>query len=331
MTTETAPARRPVYVRVLRIAGVVLAVLLLAVLAIYVWPLRSDSLSARSVPALSYEQAQSRATAAVQRDTADATVTPDCRTQLLTHGKRTTKAVLLLHGYTDCPAQFDELAHRYYDAGYNVYLPRAPRQGVTDTKAHAGLHATELTGYADDALTVTTGLGEQVTVAGLSGGGVLATWVTEWRPDAVDHLLVLSPFYDPAASQAPAWQVKPLMVLYGFRVLPDHFNSHGFSYAALSQYLRIVRNFPEHPAKGKLASVAVVTSEGDTNIDLGEAVSVPRKLAGAAGLRAATFSIPASWNIGHDVVDPDGLGTHAAELEKDYIDLSEGRTVAAVN
>ena len=34
---------------------------------------------------------------------------PDCRFQLLTHGAKTARALILVHGYTTCPAQFQLL------------------------------------------------------------------------------------------------------------------------------------------------------------------------------------------------------------------------------
>ncbi|GAA2502170.1 alpha/beta fold hydrolase [Winogradskya humida] len=312
----------------LRILAAFVALIVLAIGAIYLWPLGSDRLTHADAATLSFPDAQARAAQEVTRDTGDATVQPECRTKALLHEKRTPKAVLMLHGYTDCPVQFGALAQLYYDRGYNVFVPRAPRHGVTDLNAHTGLHADELVDYADDALTVTTGLGDEVGVVGISGGGVLATWLADYRPDAVKHLLTLSPFYAPAASQAPSWQIKPLMVLYGNRLLPDHINSQGFSYAALSQYLRIARNYPKNPRNASLKSVAVVTSAGDTYINLARATEIPGDLATANGLKLAAYEIPRSFDVGHDTADPAGLGTHAAELQRAYLDLYEGRTPA---
>ncbi|WP_433650319.1 hypothetical protein ACQP2C_28310 [Micromonospora zamorensis] len=36
---------------------------------------------------------------------------------------RTGRAVLLLHGYTLAPDQYDELAEEFFDRGYNVWVP----------------------------------------------------------------------------------------------------------------------------------------------------------------------------------------------------------------
>ena len=41
-------------------------------------------------------------------------------------------AVLLFHGFTNCPQQFDELARRFHARGCNVYVPRIPHHGLKD-------------------------------------------------------------------------------------------------------------------------------------------------------------------------------------------------------
>ncbi|MCM4084302.1 hypothetical protein [Paractinoplanes hotanensis] len=303
--------------KLLRFGAALVLVVLMAVGAIYAWPLGLDEGAARPV---SFTEAQARVAQAVARDEADPAVTTGCRTRALVHPGRAAKAVLMLHGYTECPAQFSSLAQQYYDQGYNVFVPRAPRHGVTDPEAHAGLHADELLAYASESWDSAAGLGDEVGVVGISGGAVLATWLTVHRP--VVRLLALSPFYAPSATQAPAWQVKPVIVLYGNRLLPDHFNSSGLSYAALSQYLRIARNLDGEPSP-TLKSVGLVVSPADTFIDLDRAASVTSSLG-----PSNSFVVPAEWGIGHDVADPAELGNHVATLQQTYFDLYEGRAVA---
>jgi hypothetical protein len=41
-------------------------------------------------------------------------VNPACRTRVYTHGARTERALLLLHGFTNCPQQFDALGTRFH-------------------------------------------------------------------------------------------------------------------------------------------------------------------------------------------------------------------------
>jgi len=136
----TALALRPFVRPLLITAADLLALLLLAVVALYLWPLDNDRLrpAARQ---LSYADAQARITAAVDRQKADPTILPECRSQALLHGGATAKAVLLLHGYHDCPVQYRDLAQRFYKLGYNVYVPLAPLHGNVDPHTDADVRA----------------------------------------------------------------------------------------------------------------------------------------------------------------------------------------------
>ncbi|WP_133871768.1 alpha/beta hydrolase [Paractinoplanes brasiliensis] len=306
--------------RFLRAGAALVLIVLLAVGVIYAWPLGLDEGTAYPV---SFSEAQARIGRLVDADESDPEVTAECRSQALIHSGRTAKSVLMLHGYTGCPAQMSSLARRFYDQGYNVWVPRAPRQGVTDPKAHAGLTTDELLAYASDSFDLTAGLGDEAGVVGISGGAVLATWLARHRPAA--RLLTLSPFYAPSAKQAPAWQVKPMIVLYGNRLLPDRYAAGtGFSFFALSQYLRIARNL-DGGRSTTLKSIGLVTSEADTYIDLRRATEVAESLG-----PITRFTLPASWGIGHNIVAPAVLGPRTASLEKTYFELYEGRTVSAV-
>jgi carboxylesterase len=307
----------------LGVVGALLAVVLVLVVTVYVWPLGSDSLRAAPAVTLDYTAAIAQAQKVVAADTANPVVRPECRSQLLTHGTRTAKAVLLLHGYTSCPSGLAGLAKVYFDQGYNVWLPRAPRHGTTDPLAHIHVEAQELITYANDGMNVAAGLGDDVGAAGISGGAVLATWLAGHRAQDVRHLLVLSPFYQPGSSQAPGFEVKPLIVLFGFRLLPDHIDDNGFSYSSLSQYLRIARNLGLE-RDGKLQTVAVVTSANDDFIDHQEAVDLPRQLAERDGATLGIHELPGDLGIGHDVAEPTEIKDHAADLYKTYFDLYEG-------
>lgn len=300
-----------------------LALIIVLIAAIYAWPLSSGSLRAAPAVTLDFAAATSQAEKIVAADTADPHVRPECRSQLLTHGKRAVRAVLLLHGYTSCPSGMAGLAKVYFDHGYNVWLPRAPRHGTTDPLAHTHVEAQELTTYANDAMNIVAGLGGDAGVAGISGGGVLATWLAGHRAEDVHHLLVLSPFYEPNTAQAPRFEVKPLIVLFGFRLLPDHIDDNGFSYSSLSQYLRIARNL-DLDRKGPLSTVAVVTSANDDFIDHQRAVAIPRRIAELDGAKLGVHELPKELGIGHDIAEPAEVKDHAAELYKTYFDLYEG-------
>ncbi|HJX21342.1 MAG TPA: hypothetical protein VJ454_10165, partial [Steroidobacteraceae bacterium] len=59
-------------------------------------------------------------------------VNPVCHTRLYTHGRRTERSLVLLHGFTNCPQQFDALGKQFFEMGWNVLIPRYPRHGYND-------------------------------------------------------------------------------------------------------------------------------------------------------------------------------------------------------
>lgn len=251
-------------------------------------------------------------------------------TRLLSHGGRRPRSVLLLHGYTHSPAQLDGLAARFFARGYNVVVPRAPGHGLTDPDGHATVTAGGLRGYAADALDTAAALGEETGVVGVSGGGVLATWLAAHRPDAVRRLLVLAPLYAPHPGQLPAALRAPMRLLYGRRLLPDRRTSRGYSYRAVAQYLRIAAGYPRAFPAGGPAHVAAVVAPGDETVDARLAFDIPARLARAAGATLRLDTLPAGLGLGHDIISAHRLGAHAEPLNERYVALYEGSAVAAV-
>ncbi|MEV8377101.1 alpha/beta hydrolase [Kribbella sp. NPDC056861] len=305
--------------------GVLVVLLALLVTTLYVYPLGSDRATNPKVTALPFAQAKAAAEVAVQQDTAKGDVRPECRTKLLTHPDRPAKSVLMLHGYTSCPEDYDELAELFYRQGYNVYAPREAHHGLTNKQATADVSVDGLLDYADSGLDIAAGLGQEVGVIGISGGADLATWLAEYRTESVAHLLALSPFYQPGPKQAPGIVVRPITVLYGYHLVPDKINERGFSFSALTQYLRIVHNYRDRPVNDKLRSVAVVTSANDDLIDLRRAVEVPRGIAENSGVPLLSHEFPSALGFEHAILDQENLGTRAAAINTYYLDLYEGR------
>jgi pimeloyl-ACP methyl ester carboxylesterase len=306
-----------------RVLVVLMVPVLALVVALYTWPVQDATLRrADRGHAETFQQSQ-QSFAAVQRyEGQHLQLRPGCGSRLMQHGHRTARAVVMFHGYTACPSQFTALATYFYDHGYNVYVPRAPYHGLTDQRAHSHVSAKGLVGYADRAVTLGSGLGDEVGVVGLSGGGVEATWSARYRSDVVRRALVLSPFYQPSASRAPAWQVHPFLLLYGHDIVGDRWSSDGFSYRALAKYVLVAQNITGRPQPPPL-SVALVYSTGDHEIDTGQA----RAVIGRLSPDPLIYVPPARWGVGHDIVDPKEGDTngHAADLFPRYLALYEGR------
>ncbi len=267
------------------------------------------------------------AQAVIAGETADPGIRPRSRSRLLSHGSPTARSVLLLHGYTHGPEQFDDLARDFHARGYNVWVPRAPGHGTTDPGAIHRIRATELVTYASEALTIASGLGAEVGVAGISAGAILATWLAQQRGDTVRRLLLLSPFFGPAPGRVPALAVRPLLFLYGHGLLPDRITSRGYSLATVSRYLAIARRLPRPARPTGLRSIAVTISARDDVVDPAAATAVPGRLAAAAGIPLWTSVLPGSLGLRHDTLDLAGR-TDADEIRQRYIRLYEGRWAA---
>ena len=147
-------------------------------------------------------------------------INPACGSLLLEHGQRVPRAVAFMHGITSSPVQFRELGELFYSRGYNVLIGRIPRHGYRDrlSRDHANLTMAEFKAYAAQTVEIASGLGDHLTVAGLSVSGVLAAWCAQTRPD-VDLAVPISPAFAPYGA---AFQLVPALVRLG-KALPNLF------------------------------------------------------------------------------------------------------------
>lgn len=111
--------------------------------------------------------------------------------------------VIMLHGYTAGPWQYNEMADALFEQGYNVYVPRLPGHGfmepdgtptgkfmveANDTDQYENFIATR---YAE-----AEALGAPVHAIGLSGGGNLALRMGENFPQ-LKSVVAMAPFLGP--------------------------------------------------------------------------------------------------------------------------------------
>lgn len=318
---------------VLAVVVAVVVLLAAAVATIYLWPHESAHRQTGTPETVSYDQAVSRIDDQVAHDTSRG-VTEACQSTLLTHGDRTAETVVFFHGVRMCPNQFDEITQYFFEQGYNVYTPVAPAHGTADPLAHAEVRADDLVDYVNESVTTATGLGEEVGVVGLSGGGLLGTWAAQYRPE-VERLLLLSAFYEPSTEQAPKWQLPLLKVLYGKHLIPDAFSNGieaenpGFSYRALAQYLILGENLQEDGSDlehQNLRSIGTIVAEDDNLIDHELAESIPATTAAANGVDLMSETIPGEWQIGHEITGMNvaGFEEHRDELFQLYLDYYRG-------
>jgi carboxylesterase len=145
-----------------------------------------------------FEASVKRARELKRYEQASPKINPACGSILLEHGHAVSRAVAFMHGITSSPVQFRQLGELFFERGYNVFIPRMPRHGYADrlTRDQANLTVAEFKAYAAQTVEIARGLGEHLTVAGLSVSGVLAAWCAQTRSD-VDLAVPISPAFGP--------------------------------------------------------------------------------------------------------------------------------------
>jgi pimeloyl-ACP methyl ester carboxylesterase len=244
-------------------------------------------------------------------------VNPDCYTRLYTHGRRTERSLVLMHGFTNCPQQFDALGKQFFEMGWNVLIPRYPRHGYKDrlTNSIAELRLEHLLAVANRAAEAGAGLGERLTVAGLSLGGILTGHLAETR-DGIERAVLIAPMFGlmpvPAAGLRALTQlayILPNFYIWWDGKLKDKVGpSHGYprfstkAYAALfeagSGVFKAARS-----AAPKAASIAVITNAAEPRLDNRFTYKLV-DLWRAHGANVSFFEFPAEEHLPHDLIDP---------------------------
>jgi pimeloyl-ACP methyl ester carboxylesterase len=325
---DAEPAREHRWRRPLALIGGAALVLLVAgVLVLGFTPVLDGDLESRPAPATDHAQAMALAADLKAADGPE--VNPLCGTQVLDHGERTQRSVVLLHGYTNCPQQFSVMARAYYDAGYNVVLARIPEHGMDDrmTRALSGLDPEGLTSFADSTVDIAAGLGDRVSVVGLSAGGTLAAWLAAERDD-VAEVALLAPLMVPKV--LPEMTVGPVSRLGG--VLPDFYlwwdgklkeqlatppyAYPRYSVHSLGSLLAVGRRAQGRVDRSTpLERLLVVTNDNDGAVKNAAVARVADHLGDHATERV-DHVFPKDLGYKHDIVDPQG--ENAADLEAIY-------------
>jgi esterase/lipase len=245
---------------------------------------------------------------------------PSARPVLLDHGQKAPVAVAWLHGYTNCPRQFEALGRQCHARGWNVWIPLAPHHGLADrmTDATARLTAGDLAAWGNRAVDVARGLGERVVVGGLSMGGTVSAVVGLRRAEvslALSLAPALSPLAGPIAlSRAAAfllralpdrmvwWDPKAHQSLEG----PDH-AYYRYSMHGMGEILRLGFAFADaarllDPAAARFTFVLNDNDEAVRNT-LAFRVLDRWKRRGVAGADAVRLGV--ELGMRHDFIDPD--------------------------
>ncbi|MFA7345248.1 MAG: hypothetical protein WC003_13170 [Terrimicrobiaceae bacterium] len=309
---------------------------LLAMLASSAWfVFRVPNFSSVPHPARNYREAMERF-ADLERSESLLPLSPEGRSRLFTHGKKTGRVFVLLHGLTNCPEQFVPLARILFQSGANAVIPRARYAGYADTmNGVQGLQsAQDLLDQAAEGLDIAAGLGDRVTLVGLSGSGVSAAWMAENRA-GIDSVLLIAPFF--GLSGHPVWMIDAVAAI--FARVPNSYKwwddklkekNPGPSYAyprygtfCMADTIRLSRNvragMNKHPLE--VARMALVT----TATDVGANNSLTKQLAAGWASnnpgRVTYFEFPEKDAIPHDMIDPNQPGAKTRISYPKILDL----------
>lgn len=268
-------------------------------------------------PATDYETAMARFAQVQAREEADQRLNPVCRSKLLTHGSKAERVIVLMHGMTNCPQQFVDLAPKFFEQGYNVLIPRMPHNGHADpdTDALKYLKATELRDCTNVMVDIARGLGEHVTYLGLSVGGLMAAWVAQYRAD-VNKVVIIAPSFtiSPRLGVVLSKLVMRLFLvmpnimtqrIMPFKDGPDH-NYLGFASRGLGEMMRFGFSIynTSKKAGASAQSVIVITNAADAAVNNKITLQVAQRWQTRGLDQLDTYEFDAKYNLIHDLIDP---------------------------
>ncbi|WP_109830592.1 alpha/beta hydrolase [Reichenbachiella versicolor] len=169
---------------------------------------------------LSFRSAKENANNLISNEPAE--VNQECSSFVLDHGNKTEIVVVLFHGYTNCPKQFEILANQLYAKGFNVFVPRMPYHGYSDvaTDDFGKLRKEDLLKYIHESMEIASGLGESVRTIAISGGATLAACAAYYY-DNVDVAVLSSPFFLPKLSLP--FDYSQNFVINTLKIMPPEF------------------------------------------------------------------------------------------------------------
>jgi carboxylesterase len=267
-------------------------------------------------PAGSYEESLRRIDVLREKEAA-VSMNPRCTLQFMSHGCKTLRTVVLVHGYTNCPQQFHELGKRFFARGDNVLIAPLPYHGLSDrmNTEQSRLKAGDMATYADEVVDIGKGLGEKVVMMGISAGAVTTAWAAQNRKE-IDCAVIIAPTLGFKPVPAPLTAALMNMML----LLPDSWSwwnddlkenvqpSYGYprcSKHVLAEILRLgfiveAGASQRQPSAGK---IVMVFNPCDIAINDERTLRIS-ELWKKHQANLSSYTIDASLKIGHDIIDP---------------------------
>jgi esterase/lipase len=266
------------------------------------------------VPAQQDQTSYHSSVAAIARRQAvdDSIAAPGARSILLARGAPTARAIVLLHGLTDSPRQFEAFAYLLHADGNNVYVPRLPQHGLRgkDAGVLSALTAEQLRGVADSVVNEARGLGDSVVVVGLSMGGTIGAWIAQQRE--VSRVVLIAPAIEPG--RIPSLLDRPLIGLADRlpsmvrRSAPDSARPDreaGFNLRAIAEILELGRSVLGLAGReaSRTRDIVVLVNASDRTVKESAAEALARNWLQHSA-KVFVFELPDSLRLPHNIIDP---------------------------
>lgn len=266
------------------------------------------------LPAQQDRAAYTTSVAAISRRQAvdDSIAAPGARSILLADGAPTARAIVLLHGLTDSPRQFEAFAYLLHADGNNVYVPRLPQHGLRggDVGALSALTAAQLRGVADSVVNEARGLGDSVVIVGLSMGGTIGAWIAQQRE--VSRVVLIAPAIEPG--RIPSLVDRPLIGVADRlpaitrraqrdTARPDR--EVGFNLRAVAEILELGSSILGQAAReaSRTREIVVLVNASDRTVKESAAEALARNWL-QHGATVSAFELPDSLRLPHNIIDP---------------------------
>jgi esterase/lipase len=297
---------------ILKWLGIILLVFLAIILVLGLIPVSTAPIESNPNPAGSYEEAMQRFDA-VEAGEEGILMSLLSASQLMTHGEKTDKAYVLIHGWTNSPHQWVPFGQLLFDRGHNVLILRIPYHGLEshDVAELAQVTPEELGQYADDAVDLAAGLGEEINVVGLSVGGEISSWIAQNRDD-VNVVMPISPLFGldhlPAALDYflinLASRFPNINLIEPGEPVREHVY-RGESSKGVAEALRfgqMVFGQAKESAPA-VSEIIVVTNDNDTTVD-NRSTNELADLWEASGETVTRYAFPKELGFPHNSIDP---------------------------
>ncbi len=257
------------------------------------------------------------------------------RSLVFDHGRRTHRAIVLFHGLSASPPQLIGIASALHKRGHNVFVPRLPQHGREDrmSRALGGMTAEQLKACLRDSLEVARGLGEEVSVAGFSLGGLLAACAGQ--VESLHKAVAIVPFLGFIWMPTRLSEFASRMALH----FPNRFfwwdpwlrekqlPAHGYprySTHALAEGLKLANELMDAARAGAPAATELIVAINVREPAVSNRAAV--KLADLWKAHGANVRVERFRDLpfAHDVIEPKRYPDIALRLQPRLVDLIDG-------